>query len=101
MTVPLRFTKNGRKLANDADSNWLAYHPEKKDLFLDEFQKALNLLKEYPEVGTPYIYGGSKNVRRLVLSQSQHFLYYRYSKKRPIVSLLAIFPILLGKNPAF
>jgi hypothetical protein len=101
MTAPIRFTKIGRKLANDADNHWMSYHPEKKDLFLDALQKALHLPKEYPEVGTPYLYGGSKNVRRLVLSQSQHFLYYRYSKKRPIVSLLAVFPVLIGKAPVF
>jgi plasmid stabilization system protein ParE len=101
MTVPIQFTRNGRRLANDADDNWISYHPEKRDLFLDELQKVLGLLAEYPEVGTPYIYGGSKNVRRLLLSQSQHFLYYRYIKSRPVVSVLAVFPIRLGKNPSF
>ena len=78
---------------------WTDNRPAARSLFLDELTKAEQALRANPELGIVYTAPGSSTIRRLLLSQSEYHVYYRYIAQRDELIILAIWGAARGHTP--
>ncbi len=81
------------------DRWWLAHRQASPDLFLDEFDQAIDLLSELPDIGSPFKRTNRPGIRRLLLRRSNYWVYYFHDRRRSIVYILAIWSTFRGSAP--
>lgn len=69
------------------------------NLFFDEFTKAMRLLSVTPEIGPRFTRATVPGIRRLLLRQSRHYVYYLYDRIHAIVYIIAIWSTARGTDP--
>jgi plasmid stabilization system protein ParE len=76
---------------------WWIENTSRSELLKSEIGEALSLLSRHPEAGTeaPQLPG----VRRLLLRQTQHLIYYRVLRGRREVRILAFWHTSRGSRP--
>ena len=80
------------------DSWWRAHRTSAPELFLAELGEALDVLEEMPFAGAPYSPSPIIGVRRLLLAESRHHIYYVIVGDAVIV--LAVWHANRGSGPA-
>lgn len=73
-----------------AVSWWHANRPAAKDLLLEEFENAIRILEEMPEVGSRFRRATVPGVRRFLLRGTSSWIYYVPDTSRSIVYVLAV-----------
>lgn len=67
--------------------------------FLDELEWALGILGATPELGPRYKGSSVPGVRRLLLQETQHHIYYVFDSARSQVIVLAVWSTRRGTGP--
>ena len=83
----------------DVDRWWVTNRQAAPDLFLNELDRAIDLLSELPEIGPKFQRTNRIGIRRLLLRRSKYWVYYLYDAKRAIVYILAIWSTFRGSDP--
>jgi hypothetical protein len=68
--------------------------------FIDEFNHAVELLIEAPDLGAVYTPKEAFGVRRVLLTRSQHYLYYVHRRDRHVIRILAVWSCYRGRGPS-
>jgi hypothetical protein len=74
--VKIRYTKQGRHRVDFVDTWWRTNRPAAPTLFKEELKHMLQLLKTSPEIGERYKIAGGRQVYKVLLPQTQQYLYY-------------------------
>jgi len=83
----------------DVDRWWVRNRQAAPDLFLNELDRAIDLLSETPEIGPRFHRTRRTGIRRLLLRRSKYWVYYLYDANRAIVYILAIWSTFRGSDP--
>jgi plasmid stabilization system protein ParE len=70
-------------------------------MFLDDLESAERLLRENPEAGIRYADHESGAIRRVLLSQTEYHLYYRYRRDRDELIVLKVHGATRKHGPRF
>jgi plasmid stabilization system protein ParE len=77
---------------------WRKNRPKAPTLFRDEIRRAFRLIADFPEAGTIAEDAELVDVRRVLLTATQHYLYYRVIEKERI-EVLAVWSTKRGDAP--
>lgn len=75
------------------ERQWRANQAQAPTRFLEELVGAIALLRKFPLMGKSYKETSLPNVRRLLLSEVGHYLYYSYDISLPQLQILALWGI--------
>ena len=78
---------------------WRTANPSAPSLLLDEFQEAVRLISEIPEVGPVFTRTTTSGVRRLLLQRVKHWVYYTYDARHAVAYILAVWSARRGTPP--
>jgi plasmid stabilization system protein ParE len=99
MTCQIALVAEAERHLCEIDQWWQENRGAAPDLFLNEFQSALDLLEELPDIGPPYRHSKRPGIRRLLLTRSRYWVYYFHDRGRAIVYVLAIWSTFRGSDP--
>ena len=68
-------------------------------MFQQELRRALKLIAEYPESGPPAEEIELSGVRRVLMVQTQHYIYYRVNEPANRIDILALLSTSRGDVP--
>lgn len=83
----------------DSDNWWRENRPASPDLLLEEFERALDLLRVIPAIGSSFARAVIPGVRRLLLRRVEHWVYYLTDDTHQIVYILAVWGARRGTDP--
>lgn len=78
---------------------WAEHRPAAPTLVLDEFAECVDLLEGAPETGARFQRTHVPDVRRLVMTQTKHLIYYVHDAKNAVVYIIAIWGAPKGGEP--
>jgi plasmid stabilization system protein ParE len=78
---------------------WRRNRTKAPSLFRDELQRAFALIAEYPEAGAIAGDLELEGVRRVVLVDTQHYVYYRIDHTARRIEVLAVWSTKFGEPP--
>jgi plasmid stabilization system protein ParE len=96
--MKIRLTARAAEHVRAVDTWWRAHRAD-MTAFIDEFNRAVELLMTAPDLGAIYTPKAAFGVRRLLLSRSQHYLYYVHRRDRHIIQILAVWSCFRGRGP--
>ena len=99
MTTRVVFVAEAEEQLKRIDKWWVTHRGTSPDLFLDELDRAIDLLSELPDIGSPFRRTRRPGVRRLLLRRSKHWVFYVHDRRRSIVYILALWSTLRGSDP--
>jgi plasmid stabilization system protein ParE len=76
---------------------WRRHRREHPDLVVEEMREAIRALASFPEIGE--VFRPRRSVRRMLLRQSQYYVYYVVDHDAHEVQVLAIWHNARGKGP--
>jgi plasmid stabilization system protein ParE len=79
---------------------WRRNRTKAPNLFRDELRRAFALIAEYPEAGTVAEDIELAGVRRVVLVDTQHYVYYRVDRRGERIEVLAVWSTKFGVGPS-
>ncbi len=82
------------------DRWWVANRRASPDLFLDELAQAIDLLSEFPDIGSPFRRTDRPGIRRFLLRRSNYWVYYFHNRRQGIVYILVIWSTFRGSDPS-
>jgi plasmid stabilization system protein ParE len=78
-----------RQIGNES-TWWRRNRAKAPNLFRDELRRAFALIAEYPEAGVLTEDVELADVRRVVLVDTQHYVYYRANREAKRIEVLAV-----------
>ncbi len=99
MSRPVVLVQEAEEQLKSIDRWWIENRRASPDLFLDELAQAIDLLSEFPDIGSPFKRTNRPGVRRLLLRRSKYWVYYFHERRRSIVFVLAIWSTFRGTDP--
>lgn len=78
---------------------WRRNRTKAPNLFLQELRRAFALIAEYPEAGAITEHVELEGVRRVLLIETQHYVYYRIDRAAQRVEVLAVWSTKRGEGP--
>lgn len=78
---------------------WRRNRTKAPNLFREELRRAFALIAEYPEAGAVAQDVALTGVRRVVLVDTQHHLYYRIDRAAKRIEVLAVWSTKFGEPP--
>ena len=79
---------------------WRRNRSRAPNLFREELRRAFALIAEYPDAGAVAEDVDLADVRRVVLVDTQHYLYYRVNRAAEQIEVLAVWSTKFGKPPS-
>ncbi len=83
----------------DEIDRWWREHREASETFVEEIFAAFQRLRMSPEIGPLYLPKAKRGVRRVLLSRSQHYVYYVVDRQRGILRVLSVWSCFRGASP--
>jgi plasmid stabilization system protein ParE len=78
---------------------WRRNRTKAPNLFRDELRRAFALIAEYPEAGAIAEEIELAGIRRVVLVDTQHYVYYRVNESAKRIEVLAVWSTKFGTPP--
>jgi plasmid stabilization system protein ParE len=97
--VKTRFTAEAKRRIKTVRNWWRDHRPAAPALFLDELRVALAQIRTMPNSGTPYRSSFGRHVRRVLLPQTQQFLYYSVDPARTEILVHIVWGAARRKQP--
>ena len=85
----IRFARRAFRDVERLDAWWRANRQAAPRLFVLELAAVVRLLRLAPELGPLYAAGG-RPVHRVLLQETQYYVYYRYERAKNIVVILTV-----------
>jgi plasmid stabilization system protein ParE len=100
VSVRVKATASAAQQIRHESHWWRRNRPSAPRLFRDELRKAFALIAEYPDAGVVAEDVELVGIRRIVLVDSQHYVYYRVNKPAKQIEVLAVWSTRLGEPPS-
>jgi len=97
--LPFRVARSAADQMVTASAWWNANRPKAPGAFLEEIQRALELISTQPQIGTKAGNVRLAGVRRIHLSRIHYYLYYRVTESPRTVEVLALWHTSRGSGP--
>ncbi len=95
----LQITRRAAREIRDASAWWVTNRSTAPKAFDEEIARAFALLQRQPLIGALALDEDLPGVRRLHLRKIRYDLYYRSTKKPPLVEILALWHTSRGSGP--
>ena len=99
MTLRIEIEPQATAQLDELDLWWREHRPASRTSVLDEFERALGVLREQPGVGAPYTRGGARNVRWLRLRGTPYRLFYLHEPGSEVLSVVAVWSSVRRAGP--
>lgn len=83
-----------------ASDVWAVHHPNDPLVLVDEFDEATRHLETLPALGVVAVGTSVSNLRKILLIQSEHHVYYTVDDSQRVVEVLAVWYARRGSPPA-
>src|SRR5690349_15095425 len=104
-TEPVAFrvkpTTAAAQQIRDESRWWRRNRTKAPSLFRDELRRAFAVIGEYPDEGAVAEDFELTGVRRMVLVDTQHYIYYRVDRAAKRIEVLAVWSTKFGEPPPF
>jgi plasmid stabilization system protein ParE len=97
--VKFEISRRARRQIDKIQAWWTDNRPAAHSMFLDELDRAERLLRGNPEAGKVYAAHRTGVVRRVLLAQTEHHLYYRYRADRDELIVLMLWGATRARGP--
>lgn len=97
--MQFEISRRARRQIERIQAWWTDNRPAARLLFLDELEKAEQMLRADPELGIVYTVQRSGAIRRLLLGKTEYHLYYRYTAHRNELVVVAVWGATRGYTP--
>lgn len=94
---PVRTTPDANLQLLEVELWWATNRDKAPDLFERELERTFDLIGRYPAAGKPYPHPTEANVRRLLMVESEFFVFYREEEHEVVV--LAVWSAVRGRGP--
>jgi len=99
--VRFEISRRARRQIDRIQKWWTGNRPAARSRFLDELDEAERVLRLNPEAGKLYATIRSGVIRRILLTQTENHLYYRYRADRDEIVVLAVWGAPRQRDPTF
>ncbi|MBV9071265.1 MAG: type II toxin-antitoxin system RelE/ParE family toxin [Acidobacteria bacterium] len=99
MAFQIKPTVDAARQIRNESHWWRRNRTKAPNLFRDELRRAFALIAEYPEAGAITEDLELRGVRRVVLVDTQHYVYYRVNDAAKRIEVLAVWSTKLGAPP--
>lgn len=96
MTYEVRWMPRARRQAATTQEWWVANREAARTMFRDELARVIGLLQENPELG---IRVKGRQVRRVLLPDTEQFLFYRVRPRANRIDVVALWGAVRGSGP--
>jgi hypothetical protein len=83
----------------EAEDEWWREHRDAKDLFLDEFEQTLGVLRSTPEVGQIYRRARGKLIQRVLMKKTRCHVYYFHDREHDLVEIHSVWGAVRERGP--
>ena len=90
LRLPLQITRRAAREIRAASEWWDENRPAAPDAFRDAIDKAFELIRTQPKIGSVPTNVKLTGVRRILLSRVRYYLYYRVKSKPHAVEVVAL-----------
>ena len=90
MSFRVLLTPEAEEQLRATDEWWQENRTTSPDLFIDEFERVVELLREMPGLGPRFRRATIPGVRRILLRRSGYWVYYVPDESRSLVYVLAV-----------
>lgn len=97
--MKFEISRRARRQIDKIQEWWTGNRPTARSLFLDELDSAERLLRDNPEAGKFYASARKGVVRRILLSRTEHHVYYRYRADRDELVVLMVWGAPRARGP--
>ena len=97
--LPIRLEPRAQEEIESIARWWAGNRPAAPTLFLDELERAYELIRNQPQLGQPARATSLASVRRVLLRRSRYYLYYRESSDQQSVVVLSAWHASRGQEP--
>jgi plasmid stabilization system protein ParE len=98
-TFPVRIVSSAARAITEAAEWWVSNRPNAPAAFIEEVERALQLISSQPAIGAQAQNAKLSGVRRIHLPRVRYYLYYRIAKSPPAVEVLALWHTSRGSAP--
>ncbi len=99
MTARVFIAPEADALLSSATRRRRTAYPSTPSVLLEEFEEAVRLVAEIPEIGAPFSRTAIPGVRRLLLQKTKYWVYYTYDARHAVVYVLAVWSARRGAPP--
>ena len=97
---PVRIVSSAARAIAEAADWWQNNRPKAPQAFVDELERALQLIAQQPEVGSRARNASLRDVRRVHLARVHYHLYYRVTSNPETIEVLALWHTSRGTDPS-
>ena len=97
--LPVRIVGSAARAITEAAEWWSSNRPKAPGAFVEEMERALQLLALQPGIGARAQNAKLAGVRRIHLTRVRYYLYYRLAKSPPAIEVLALWHTSRGSDP--
>jgi len=97
--MKVRLLPEAQRQGEEAEAWWRANRPRAPSLFTDELNAALERIAKSPAVGVPRAHRRVAGLRRLLLLETRHHLYYVLDPARDEAVVLSVWSAVRGRGP--
>lgn len=97
--VKFVISRRARRQIDRIDAWWTSNRPSAQSRFLDELDRAERLLRDNPELGLVSKVHRSGDIRRLLLPETENYVFYRYRSNRNEITVIEVWGAPRGRGP--
>jgi plasmid stabilization system protein ParE len=97
--VKLKVARRAEQQADRIEQWWRANRPSAPRAFTEELESTLRLIREMPGVGVRWPSARRPGIRRVLMSKTEHHVYFRVDEARATVYVLAVWGAPRGRGP--
>ena len=83
----------------EAEDEWWREHRDAKELFVDELDQTLDMLRSTPEVGQIYRQARNKLIQRVLMKKTRCHVYYFHDPEHALVEIHSIWGAARERGP--
>ncbi|MGH7283492.1 MAG: hypothetical protein ACRELY_18355 [Polyangiaceae bacterium] len=83
----------------EQEDAWWRAHRDAKELFIEEFEKALEQVNASPETGQSYRRARGKVIQRVLMKKTRCHLYYFHDRERDVIEIHSVWGARRSRGP--
>lgn len=97
--MKIRYTPLGKQRLRIVDNWWCENRPDAPDLFIEEVEEALELLKSNPKLGRFYRVIDGMEIKEYLLERSKQWLYFSADEEQGLIIVHTVWGTQRGSPP--
>lgn len=97
--VKFVISRRARRQIDKIDAWWTGNRPSAYSRFQEEMDRVERLLRDNPEVGVVSEAHRSGDIRRILLLETENYVFYRYRANRNEITVLCVWGVPRARRP--